>query len=171
LLVSTRHPQRGRALDREEAGEALVEQMHIGSAWSRQRCGTEGRRLWRYWSGPTRFSPRELGTDCRGSQRESTSGEKGKHSAAIAGSRCERQTRNIDYRPLRIQLERARKSCQVLTVAGWFDLTAVREAHVAVADGNKYFNVQDHSCETVEIIAEFSMVTSRSQPSVIQLAM
>jgi ABC-type Fe3+-hydroxamate transport system substrate-binding protein len=38
---------------------------------------------------------------------------------------------------------------------GWFDLTAVREAHVAVADGNKYFNRSGTTVvKTVEIIAE-----------------
>ena len=38
---------------------------------------------------------------------------------------------------------------------GWFDLRAVREGKVALADGNKYFNRSGTTIvETVEILAE-----------------
>jgi hypothetical protein len=58
--------------------------------------------------------------------------------------------------PCGFDLERTQREIPTLeALPGWFDLRAVREGKVALADGNKYFNRSGTTVvETVEILAE-----------------
>ena len=50
---------------------------------------------------------------------------------------------------------RLREATTLEALLGWFDLCAVRQGKVALADGNKYFNRSGTTIvETVEILAE-----------------
>lgn len=148
-----------RAMDREEAGQALIEQMT-----RRIRLVTEAVGSRRpptvvilEWTDPI-FAVGNWGPELvEAANGNLLLGEKGKHSSDIAWE----QVRNADpeyliIAPCGFDLERARKELPSLErLPGWFDLTAVRKAHVAVADGNKYFNRSGITVvETVEIIAE-----------------
>ena len=58
--------------------------------------------------------------------------------------------------PCGFDLERTTREATTLeALPGWFDLCAVRQGKVALADGNKYFNRSGTTIvETVEILAE-----------------
>jgi iron complex transport system substrate-binding protein len=84
-------------------------------------------------------------------------GKAGQHSSAIDW----KQVRDADpewliIAPCGFDLERTLRETPVLeALPGWFDLRAVREGKVALADGNKYFNRSGTTIvETVEILAE-----------------
>lgn len=84
-------------------------------------------------------------------------GERGEHSAAIEWTRV----RDADpdwlvVAPCGFDLARTRREVGVLeALPGWFELRAVRNGKVALADGNAYFNRSGTTIvETVEILAE-----------------
>jgi iron complex transport system substrate-binding protein len=84
-------------------------------------------------------------------------GEKGEFSAAIDW----KLVRDADpewllIAPCGFDLDRTMREVPFLeALPGWFDLRAVREGKVALADGNKYFNRSGTTIvETVEILAE-----------------
>lgn len=84
-------------------------------------------------------------------------GGKGEHSRAISREHI----RDADpdcliIAPCGYSLSRSLREAPVLeALPGWFELTAVKKARVAFADGNKFFNRSGPSiAETVEIIAE-----------------
>jgi len=84
-------------------------------------------------------------------------GEKGEHSGVIDWH----EVRDADpdwlvIAPCGFDLERtAREAATLEALPGWFDLRAVRQGQVALADGNKYFNRSGTTIvETVEILAE-----------------
>jgi iron complex transport system substrate-binding protein len=84
-------------------------------------------------------------------------GEKGEFSKAIEWQ----QVRHADpewliVAPCGFDLGRTMREVPTLEeLPGWFDLRAVREGKVALADGNKYFNRSGTTIvETVEILAE-----------------
>lgn len=58
--------------------------------------------------------------------------------------------------PCGFDLERTMREVPILeSLPGWFELRAVREGKVALADGNKYFNRSGTTIvQTVEIVAE-----------------
>ena len=58
--------------------------------------------------------------------------------------------------PCGFDLERTLQEVPTLeALPGWFDLRAVRQRQVAIADGNRYFNRSGTTIvETVEILAE-----------------
>jgi iron complex transport system substrate-binding protein len=83
-------------------------------------------------------------------------GEQGKHSSAIAWEQVQKaDPEYLIVAPCGFNLERAREELPSLErLPGWFKLAAGK-AHVAVADGNKYFNRSGTTVvEAVEIIAE-----------------
>jgi iron complex transport system substrate-binding protein len=148
-----------RSMDREEAGEALIERMTrrirlVNGAVRNRRPPTVAILE---WTDPIFATGNWVPELVEAANGNLLLGEKGKHSAAIAWE----QVRKADpeyliIAPCGFNLERAREELPSLErLPGWFDLTAVREAHVAVADGNKYFNRSGTTVvETVEIIAE-----------------
>jgi hypothetical protein len=84
-------------------------------------------------------------------------GEKGESSSAIDWQRVrDADPEWLIVAPCGFDLERTRREVPTLeALPGWFDLRAVREGKVALADGNKYFNRSGTTIvETVEILAE-----------------
>ena len=84
-------------------------------------------------------------------------GERGEHSSAIDWSRVREADPDwLIVAPCGFDLERARREIPTLeALPGWFDLRAVRDGKVVLADGNKYFNRSGTTIvETVEILAE-----------------
>ena len=84
-------------------------------------------------------------------------GEKGGYSTAIDWQRvCDADPEYLIVAPCGFDLDRTLRELPVLeALPGWFDLRAVREGKVALADGNKYFNRSGTTIvETVEIVAE-----------------
>jgi iron complex transport system substrate-binding protein len=147
------------ALDREKAGEELIERMtrriRLVNGAVRNRRPPSVVIL--EWTDPIFATGNWVPELVEAANGNLLLGEKGKHSAAIAWE----QVRKADpeyliIAPCGFNLERAREELPSLErLPGWFDLTAVREAHVAVADGNKYFNRSGTTVvKTVEIIAE-----------------
>ena len=83
--------------------------------------------------------------------------EKGEHSTAIDWQRVrDADPEWLIIAPCGFDLERTLRETPTLeALPGWFDLRAVREGKVALADGNKYFNRSGTTIvETVEILAE-----------------
>ncbi len=84
-------------------------------------------------------------------------GEKGEHSSSIDWQRVmDADPDWLIVAPCGFDLERTTREVPTLeALPGWFDLRAVREGKVALADGNKYFNRSGTTIvETVEILAE-----------------
>ncbi len=84
-------------------------------------------------------------------------GERGAHSSAIDWRRVvEADPDWLIIAPCGFDLERARAEIPTLeSRPGWFDLRAVRQGQVVLADGNRYFNRSGTTIvETVEILAE-----------------
>jgi iron complex transport system substrate-binding protein len=84
-------------------------------------------------------------------------GEEGGHSAAIDWQRVrDADPEWLIIAPCGFDLQRTLRETPTLEGRpGWFDLRAVREGKVALADGNKYFNRSGPTIvETVEILAE-----------------
>ncbi|HEY8667110.1 MAG TPA: ABC transporter substrate-binding protein, partial [Tepidisphaeraceae bacterium] len=84
-------------------------------------------------------------------------GEAGRHSAAIPWDRVrEVDPEYLIIAPCGFGLERTLQEVPLLErLPGWAELRAVKEGHVAFADGNRYFNRSGTTIvETVEIIAE-----------------
>ena len=93
-------------------------------------------------------------------------GEKGQHSAAIPWERVlEADPDYLIVAPCGFDLDRTVREVPVLeALPDWFNLTAVKQGHVAFADGNKYFNRSGTTIvETVEILAEI-LHRERSTP-------
>jgi iron complex transport system substrate-binding protein len=84
-------------------------------------------------------------------------GEQGGHSTAIDWQRVrDADPEWLIVAPCGFDLERTRREVPTLeALPGWFDLRAVREGKVVLADGNRYFNRSGTTIvETVEILAE-----------------
>jgi iron complex transport system substrate-binding protein len=84
-------------------------------------------------------------------------GEKGEFSKAIDWQRVRAADPEwLIVAPCGFDLERTTREVPTLeALPGWFDLSAVRQGKVALADGNKYFNRSGTTIvETVEILAE-----------------
>src|SRR5439155_2353120 len=84
-------------------------------------------------------------------------GEKGEFSTAIDWQRVlDADPEWLIIAPCGFDLERTAREAPTLEARpGWFDLRAVRQGKVALADGNKYFNRSGTTIvETVEILAE-----------------
>jgi iron complex transport system substrate-binding protein len=84
-------------------------------------------------------------------------GEKGEHSRAIDWQRVrDADPEWLIIAPCGFGLERTLREVPVLeALPGWFDLRAVRQGRVVLADGNRYFNRSGTTIvETVEILAE-----------------
>ena len=84
-------------------------------------------------------------------------GEKGEYSSAIDWQRVrDADPEWLIIAPCGFDLERTMREVPTLeALPGWFDLRAVRQGKVALADGNKYFNRSGTTIvETVEILAE-----------------
>lgn len=84
-------------------------------------------------------------------------GERGEHSVAIDWDRVREADPDwLIVAPCGFDLERARREVPTLeALPGWFEMRAVREGKVVLADGNKYFNRSGTTIvETVEILAE-----------------
>jgi len=148
-----------RALDREEAGEALVEQMahRIGVVTAAVRNRRPPTVVILEWTDPIFATGNWVPELVEAANGNLLLGEKGKHSSAIAWEQVQKaDPEYLIIAPCGFNLEKARDELPNLErLPGWFDLAAVREAHVAVADGNKYFNRSGTTVvETVEIIAE-----------------
>lgn len=84
-------------------------------------------------------------------------GGKGEHSGATPWSRV--RDADPDFviaAPCGFNLQRTLDEVPVLeALPGWFEMKAVKHGHVALADGNKFFNRSGTTIvETVEIIAE-----------------
>jgi iron complex transport system substrate-binding protein len=84
-------------------------------------------------------------------------GERGEFSRAIDWQRVrDADPEWLIVAPCGFDVERTTREVPTLeALPGWFDLRAVREGKVALADGNKYFNRSGTTIvETVEILAE-----------------
>ncbi len=84
-------------------------------------------------------------------------GENGEHSRAIDWQQVhDADPEWLIIAPCGFDLERATREAPMLEgLPGWFDMRAVRQGQVALADGNTYFNRSGTTIvETVEIVAE-----------------
>jgi iron complex transport system substrate-binding protein len=84
-------------------------------------------------------------------------GERGEHSGVIDWRRIrEADPEWLIVAPCGFDLGRARREVPTLeALPGWFDLRAVRDGKVVLADGNRYFNRSGTTIvETAEILAE-----------------
>lgn len=147
-----------RALHRESAGEALIEEMA-----SRIRAVNEAVRdrkpptvVILEWTDPI-FAVGNWGPELvEAANGKLLVGEKAVHSTSIDWQQVrEADPEYLIVAPCGFDLARSRKELRHLqSLPGWFDLRAVRQGHVAFADGNKYFNRSGTTIvETVEIIA------------------
>jgi iron complex transport system substrate-binding protein len=158
-----------QAMNREKAGDALIDRMT--HRINRVTAAVQNRRpptvVMLEWTDPI-FAMGNWGPELvEAANGHLLLGEKGQHSSAIAWD----QVKNADpehliIAPCGFNLERALEELPTLQrLSGWSDLKAVREAHVVIADGNKYFNRSGTTVvETVEIIAEI-LHGHRSEPS------
>lgn len=148
-----------RAMNREEAGETLIEdmtrRMDLVTDAVRNRKPPTVAIL--EWIDPIFATGNWVPELVEAANGNLLLGEPGKFSSAIAWE----QLRNADpeyliIAPCGFNLERTRKELPNLErLPGWFNLAAVRESHVAIADGNTYFNRSGTTIvKTVEIIAE-----------------
>lgn len=148
-----------RALEREEAGEALIERMtrRISSVAGAVRNRRPPSVAILEWTDPIFATGNWVPELVEAANGNLVLGEKGKYSSAIAWEEVQKaDPEYLIIAPCGFDLERSQKELPGLErLPGWFNLKAVREAHVAVADGNKYFNRSGTTIvETVEIIAE-----------------
>ena len=84
-------------------------------------------------------------------------GERGEHSSTVDWRRIrEADPEWLIVAPCGFDLERTRREVPTLeALPGWFNLRAVREGKVVLADGNRYFNRSGTTiAETAEILAE-----------------
>ncbi len=84
-------------------------------------------------------------------------GDRGQHSSAIDWQRVrDADPEWLIVAPCGFDLERTRREVPTLeSLPGWFDLRAVRDGKVVLADGNRYFNRSGTTIvQTVEILAE-----------------
>jgi iron complex transport system substrate-binding protein len=84
-------------------------------------------------------------------------GDRGEHSSAIDWQRvCDADPEWLIVAPCGFDLERTRREVPTLeSLPGWFELRAVRDRKVVLADGNRYFNRSGTTIvDTVEILAE-----------------
>jgi iron complex transport system substrate-binding protein len=147
------------AMDIEQNGEALIKRMtkRIASVTEAVRDRRPPTVVILEWTDPIfaagNWTP-ELVEAANGSVLLA---EKSKHSSAIAWDQVrEADPEYLIIAPCGFSVERAQEALRGLErLPGWFKLTAVREGHVVVADGNKFFNRSGVTVvETVEIIAE-----------------
>jgi iron complex transport system substrate-binding protein len=147
------------AMKRERAGDTLVAGMmerirSVGTAVHGRRTPTVAILE---WTDPIFATGNWMPELVEAANGNLLLGEKGRHSAAVTWDRVrEADPEYLIIAPCGFDLERAMEELPIMErLPGWFDVRAVREAHVAVADGNKYFNRSGTTVvETVEIIAE-----------------
>jgi iron complex transport system substrate-binding protein len=159
-----------RSLQRECAGEALIEQMasRICAVKQAVRDRRQSTVVILEWTDPI-FALGNWGPELvEAANGKLLIGEKGTHSAAINWQ----QVRDADpeyliVAPCGFDLARSRKELPHLqNLPGWFGLRAVKEGRVAFADGNKYFNRSGITIvDTVEMIAA---ILHGYQPAAVQ---
>jgi iron complex transport system substrate-binding protein len=149
----------GRALDRQQDAMRLVESMQ--GRMSAIHDAVKNRRapslVALEWIDPV-FAMGNWGPELvEAANGRLLLGEKGAYSRAIDWQ----AVRDADpewliIAPCGFDLERTTHQAPLLqALPGWSELRAVREDHVALADGNKYFNRSGTSIvQTVEILAE-----------------
>jgi iron complex transport system substrate-binding protein len=149
----------GRALGREETARKLVQTMRnrIDGVHAAVRDRLAPSVVALEWTDPIfamgNWAP-ELVEAANG---RLLLGEKGGYSTAIDWKQvCDADPDWLIVAPCGFDLDRTLRELPVLeALPGWFDLRAVREGKVALADGNKYFNRSGTTIvETAEIVAE-----------------
>jgi iron complex transport system substrate-binding protein len=149
----------GRALQREGAAADLVADMRrrIGAIHEAVHHRRAPSLSMLEWTDPV-FAMGNWGPELvEAANGRLVLGERGEHSSAIDWRRVrEADPEWLIIAPCGFDLERARREVPTLeALPGWFDLRAVREGKVILADGNKYFNRSGTTIvETVEILAE-----------------
>jgi iron complex transport system substrate-binding protein len=149
----------GRALERDQAAASLVATMtsRMCAVFSAVKHRPAPTLVALEWTDPI-FAMGNWGPELvEAANGRLLLGEKGEHSAAIDW----KTVRDADPEWLVIApcgFDLKRTMCEVPALEalpGWFDLRAVREGKVALADGNKYFNRSGTTIvETVENLAE-----------------
>lgn len=149
----------GRALGRDRAAGDLVEAMRrrIGAVHDAVKHRRAPSLVMLEWTDPI-FAMGNWGPELvDAANGRLVLGERGEHSSAIDWQRVrEADPEWLIVAPCGFDLARARREVPTLeALPGWFDLRAVREGRVVLADGNKYFNRSGTTIvETVEILAE-----------------
>jgi iron complex transport system substrate-binding protein len=147
-----------RVMDRANAGELLINRMTdcICSVTAAMRDRKPPTVVMLEWTDPI-FAMGNWGPELvEAANGRLLLGEKATHSSAIPWEQVRKA--DPDYlivAPCGFNLERALQELPCLErLPGWFNLKAVREDRVAIADGNKYFNRSGTTVvETVQIIA------------------
>lgn len=149
----------GRAIGREEAASTLVAAMRsrIGAVHDAVKHRRAPTLVLLEWTDPVfamgNWTP-ELVDAAHG---RVLLGERGEHSSAIDWQRIrEADPEWLIVAPCGFDLARTRREVPMLeALPGWFDLRAVRDGKVVLADGNRDFNRSGTTIvETVEILAE-----------------
>jgi len=147
------------ALGRDQAGDALVTDMQarIGAVTERLRGRPRPTVVTLEWTDPV-FTSGNWGPELiEAAGGAPLLGEPGLHSMTVGWEQIVEA--NPDYlvvAPCGFSLDRTIQEIPVLErLPGWFQLTAVKDGRVALADGNKYFNRSGTTVvETVQILAE-----------------
>ena len=149
----------GRAIARDEAAAALVAEMRrridaVHEAVSHRRAPSV---IVLEWTEPVFAMSNWVPELVDAANGRLLIGERGEHSSAIdwQGVR-EADPEWLIVAPCGFDLERTLREVPTLeSLPGWFDLRAVRDGKVVLADGNMYFNRSGTTIvETVAILAE-----------------
>ncbi len=149
----------GRAMGREPDAENLVSAMkcRIGTVHDAVKYLRPPSLVALEWTDPI-FAMGNWGPELvEAANGHLLLGEKGEHSRAIDWQRVrDADPEWLIIAPCGFDLERTLREVPGLeALPGWFDLRAVRQGRVVLADGNKYFNRSGTTIvETVEILAE-----------------
>jgi iron complex transport system substrate-binding protein len=149
----------GRALGRERDAANLVDAMRrrMGAVHDAVKHRRAPSLIMLEWTDPV-FAMGNWGPELVDAANGRLAlGERGEHSSAIDWRRVrEADPEWLVIAPCGFDLERTRREVPTLeALPGWFDLRAVRNGKVVLADGNKYFNRSGTTIvETVEILAE-----------------
>ncbi len=149
----------GRALGREEDAANLVGAMksRISAVHSAVKYHRAPSLVALEWTDPV-FAMGNWGPELvEAANGRLVLGEKEEFSKAIDWQRVrDADPEWLIIAPCGFDLERTTREATTLeALPGWFDLCAVRQGKVALADGNKYFNRSGTTIvETVEILAE-----------------
>jgi len=149
----------GRALGRPEAAKLLIADMERELDWiaNRVRDRFAPRVVLLEWTDPL-FSTGNWGPELvAAAGGRSLLSEAGQYSAAVSwGQVVEADPDYLVVAPCGFGLERTLREASVLeALPGWSETRAVRLGHVALADGNRYFNRSGTTIpETVRILAE-----------------
>jgi iron complex transport system substrate-binding protein len=149
----------GRAMDRDRNAEDLVGAMknRIGAVHNAVKHRRPPSLVALEWTDPI-FAMGNWGPELvEAANGRLLLGENGEHSRAIDWHRVrEADPEWLIIAPCGFDLKRTMRELPGLeALPGWFDLRAVRQGRVVLADGNTYFNRSGTTIvETVEILAE-----------------